>query len=271
MNQELGLKEIQALGIEIISCIDQYARVNNLHYYMAGGTLLGAVRHKGFIPWDDDVDLMMPRPDYELFIRNFSDKRYKVSSCEYDEDYNTPFARVWDTYTVLEFTSGKDKRIGVFVDIFPIDGYPSKELVSKIHTYRLKLRRTQINAVKRYSYKQGEKHIPLKKLLRFLWRHNGNYYSKKLNRLALKYGFDNSAFVGVTTTTDHLFRERNNKEIFASTVYLDFEGMKLPAPSGYETYLKKLYGDYMELPPEEKRKTEHSFFSFMKEDVPRKR
>lgn len=266
MAEELKCKEIQEYGAKIISNIDEYCRKNELSYFMAGGTVLGAVRHKGFIPWDDDVDLMMPRPDYEKFIRDFKDDRYIVSSCEYDSDYNTPFARVWDSKTELRFLTSEDKTIGVFVDIFPIDGYPDNSYIAKLHMYRLKYRRFKINAANRKAFLPGEKYTFLKKLVKCLWRKSGNYYSRQLNLLAKKYSYDDCRYVGVTTTTVHIFKERNPKKLYEKTVYLDFEGMKLPAPIGYKRYLQKLYGDYMKLPPEDKRISEHSFTARLKED-----
>lgn len=263
MNQELECKEIQDIGLEIIHCIDRFAKENKIRYYMAGGTLLGAVRHQGYIPWDDDVDLMMPRPDYEQFIRSFHMGRFCVSSCETDSDYNTPFARVWDPNTSLTFST-KEKTIGVFVDIFPIDGYPQNEIISHLHLYRIKIIRSMISAVIRQKYYENEKFIIIKRLLHKVLKHDGNYYCNRLTKVALKYSFDSSAYVGVTTTLHHLFRERNSKDIFNETVFLPFEDMMLPAPVGYKTYLEKLYGNYMQLPPEDKRKTEHLFRAYRK-------
>ena len=102
-------KEIQNDCLEVLRAFDLYAKNNNLKYYMAGGTLLGAVRHQGFIPWDDDVDLMMPRKDYEFLIHHFHNDRYEISSCETDGTYHTPFARVWDKQTRIEWKTVCEK------------------------------------------------------------------------------------------------------------------------------------------------------------------
>ena len=95
MGNQLNTKEIQNVCLEIMEEFDRFANEHHLRYYLAGGTLLGAVRHGGFIPWDDDVDLMMPRSDYEQLINLYQDNRYILSCCEKDPSYGTPFARLW--------------------------------------------------------------------------------------------------------------------------------------------------------------------------------
>lgn len=251
-------REIQSHCLDIMRAFDCFAKENHLTYWMSGGTLLGAVRHRGFIPWDDDVDLMMPRPDYEYLIHHFEDGKYRLSTCEKDRDYHTPFARMWDCDTVLEWNAIQEKNIGVFIDIFPMDGFPTNGIISKIHLCHLKWYRTLINASVRKRFLKKEKYIVVKKMLRKLLRHDGNYYSRKLNNLAQKYDYESSSFVGVKTTSAHLFREINSKNIFSDTVYLSFEDMLLPAPMEYGTYLNHLYGDYMKLPPEEERQDRKS-------------
>ena len=99
--KELDCKEIQSIGLEILCAFDAFAKKHNLTYYLSGGTLLGAVRHKGFIPWDDDIDLMMPRPDYQYLIHHFQHKQYHLSCCDLERDYCSFQARIWDTNTSL--------------------------------------------------------------------------------------------------------------------------------------------------------------------------
>ena len=257
--KELNCREIQERCLEILRAFDAYAQKNGLTYYLAGGTLLGAVRHKGFIPWDDDVDLMMPRKDYEKLIHSFQHEQYRVDSCETNSQYATPFARIWDTHTALQWEVVNDFPIGVFIDIFPIDGYPEGDLPFQLHVRRLKLQRAKINSAIRTKLRDDEKYHSIKKILKKVWNKSGNTYAKELNQIAQKYPYDACNYVGDTTTTVHIFKERNPKKLYAKTVYLPFEDMQLPAPVGYDVYLKHLYGDYMQLPPEDKRVTEHMF------------
>lgn len=259
MSQSLNCTEIQSICCDMLRFFADYARKHQLQFYMAGGTLLGAVRHQGFIPWDDDVDLMMPRKDYDKLISCFHDKRYRLSCCEKDADYKTPFLRIWDTHTVLKWDYSKEKEIGAFIDIFPIDGFPESELLTKLHLYHIKAYRSMLNLVNRSGFYKNEKKIALKKLCTFFLHKDGNYYAQHLNQTARKYDYETCQFVGVKTTSPHLFREKNSKNIFDETIEMQFCDFTLPAPVGYDVYLKHLYGDYMQLPPEEKRVTEHQF------------
>lgn len=251
--------EIQQCCLGILRKFDEYARDNGITYYMAGGTLLGAVRHHGFIPWDDDIDLMVPRPDYERLISEFKDERYSILSCEHDPDYTVPFARMWDRHTRIEYEMFQNVDFGAFIDIFPIDGYPESELINKIHVWRLKWKRLKINISSKNYFSDHEKYKPVKKLLKRFIRKAPNFYCRDMNTYAMSRSFDTSKYVGVTTTTVHIFSERNPKSIFRKTIMLPFENMMLPAPSGWNTYLRHLYGDYTVLPPEEKRISEHEF------------
>ncbi len=252
----ISTEEIQKICLEILKDLDAFAKENGIRYYMSGGTLLGAVRHKGFIPWDDDIDLMMPRPDYEKFVTTYKG-RYTVGESTIDRTYMTPSARVWDNDTVIEWFTLKERSIGVFIDIFPMDGYPSNEFINRIHTNRLLFTRKLLRVVI-HKFREGEKKPLLKSLAQKIIK-DPNKLSRKLNRIGKRYPYEGSEYVGVTTTLDHLKKERNSKDVYKETVYLPFEDMMLPAPSGYETYLRKLYGDYMQLPPPEKRVSEHNF------------
>ena len=231
--REMNHQEVQQCLLEMVKWFDGYAREHGITYYLSGGTLLGAVRHKGFIPWDDDVDLMMPRPDYERMIAEFkNDGRYQFICCERDDDYKTPFGRIWDTKTVRVFERLQDKQFGAFLDIFPIDGYPKNETLAKIYPYTLKARRFLITQANRNYFLEWEKYRTIKNLMKRLVRKDGNHYCRKLNQYARKLPYDQCEYVGVTTTTVHIFRERNPKSIFNKTVYLPFEDAELPAPEG---------------------------------------
>ena len=259
--EKLTCKEIQSHCVEMLRYFDAYATSRNITYYLSGGTLLGAVRHQGFIPWDDDVDLMLPRKDYERLIHDFDGGgRYEIISCETNDEYGTPFARIWDKRTALKWTSSREVPIGVFIDLFPIDGFPENEIVSKLYMNYLKLCRTKVNSAIRTTFQKGERFKIIKKGLKYVWRKSANYYARRQNAIVKKYTYENSKYVGVTTTTVHIYRERNLKtDVFSGTLYLPFEQLQLPVPSGYDRYLQHLYGDYMKLPPVDQRWSEHNF------------
>lgn len=265
---EADTKIIQRYALQILKCLDRFSKENHLTYYLAGGTLLGAVRHKGFIPWDDDIDIMMPRKDYQRLIQTFHDDRYRLISCDTDAACTTQIARIYDTHTELEWEMTKDAKIGIFIDIFPIDGFPAGRLQTNLHLYHLKWIKTQASSVKRLAFGEKESYQTLKKVIRILCLHDGNYYAKKMNRIAQKYDFDAMDYVGVKNSINaHLFKEKNDKHIFDETIYLPFEDMMAPAPKGYDTYLRHLYGDYMQIPPADKQKTDHHYKLIIKEDL----
>ena len=260
---ELCFKEIQANCLEILREFDAFAKAHNLRYFMSGGTLLGAVRHKGFIPWDDDVDLMMPRADYERLLSEYEDGRYILSSCDKDPTYYTPFARLWDSHTTLEWHNDTNRPIGIFIDIFPIDGYPANELYAKLYLRVVKYQRLIVSLASKEYIRTNERHRLAKECLSLLHRRSPNYYARKMNAFVRRKTIENSRFAGVTTTKGHILRERNPRVVFDDVIYMEFEGMKLPAPVGYDAYLRQLYaGDYMQLPPEDKRVSKHNWKAY---------
>ncbi len=259
MNKTLSKDEIQSCCLDILKQFDSVCRANDLTYWAAGGTLLGAVRHQGFIPWDDDVDLMMPRPDYEKFIRLFSSDELCLSCCYSDDDYKTPFIRLWNPKTRLIWRLSNEREIGVFIDIFPIDGFPNNSFLTALHFLDLKFNRALLNASTRTGFKEGEKFIPIKRFMSLLVAGKANKLAKRQNRVAMRYSFDRCENVGVKATGPHLLRENNPKSLYMKTVYLKFEDMSLPVPGGYIEYLIHLYGDYMQLPPIDQRNINHDF------------
>lgn len=263
--QELNLKQIQERGLMLITSFDQFAKENDIHYYLSGGTLLGAVRHKGFIPWDDDIDIMIPRPDYEKLIRIFEHPKYKLSCVDNDDHYGTPYARIWDTDTRLISDTKNQIEMGVFIDIFPIDGFPKSKLLTNIHLFISFFYMVLIvTLMQKEDHPQNQRYKNLKRILKMIFRKTPNYYGKKLNKYTQKYSYEKCDYVGVKVTHQYLFHEKNSKSIFAETKYFDFENIKLPVPGGYHYYLSNLYGNYMKLPPEDKRISKHNFHIYLK-------
>ena len=130
--KQINIEEIRKLQISILLYVHEFCKKNNIRYSLSGGTLLGAVRHKGYIPWDDDIDIMMPRPDYERFVNEFNENRkdveYKVICSYNDSQFFQPFAKVVNTKTFLKETYKRPvAQMGVYIDVFPIDGLPNDE------------------------------------------------------------------------------------------------------------------------------------------------
>src|SRR5690625_114441 len=135
----LDLEEIKQIQLSILRRVAFFCKQHDIAYFLCGGTLLGAVRHKGFIPWDDDIDIMMPRPSYEKFLKEFKYEHLSLYHYKKTKNYGYPFIKIGEDRTVLRETFiKKNIDMGVFIDVFPIDGFPKKEKDIQNHVKRLR-------------------------------------------------------------------------------------------------------------------------------------
>ncbi len=255
-------EKIQERGLEMLKFVDEVCRRENLTYWLSGGTLLGAVRHKGFIPWDDDVDLMMPRPDYEKLVaaaERLSTERYILAHPRLQDDYAMSWMRVYDLGTQVRLSKVISLGPGnLFVDIFPVDALPTNKLLSDLHFRRARLRYILLKSSRRTGVWPNERLKLLKKILtRITHLVPSNRYARRLDRFCNRGDFNKARYAGCCVITHYGNRERMPKSIYESTVRLPFCDGKFPAPVGWDTYLRNLYGDYMQLPPENQRVSQH--------------
>lgn len=260
--KELTLQEIQAISLDILKVFDAFCRENGIRYFLSNGTLLGAVRYKKFIPWDDDIDVLVPREDYDRLIRIFrDDDRYRLFAFEKNRDYPFPFAKLCDRTTrkVDVVYSRRRVDLGVNIDIFPLDAFHSDPAkagreVGRIRRYMACLGYTKIH--RPMTDHIGERAvwgviIALAKMM------GGQYFIKKILQECRRVPTAGSAFLGAKAWCMYGTRDIIPAEVFADTVELEFEGALFPAPIGYDTYLRCLYGDYLPEPPKEMQKSHH--------------
>lgn len=263
MGKILTLREVQERSLDIMLDVHDFCMKNDIQYSMSGGTLLGAVRHKGFIPWDDDVDLYMLRPVYERFIRIYRSDRYVLRTMENERGFCLPFAHVADMEeTDIEWVKSpfSFRTSGVKIDIFPIDSVSNireeydaqfDKCVSYYDYYfyaRKAFLRFSTHESFRYNFQL------LKRKIRTLNGLSAIRCNRLIDKNARKYPFGSTDYIGLTCLPLIRVRQRYPKEVFDDTVLLDFENYKFCAMKGYEQVLLEAFGpDYMTPPPPEER------------------
>ncbi len=259
-----SLRRLQLCELEILKYFIDYCDRNDLRYYISGGTFLGAVRHKGFIPWDDDVDIAMPREDYEVFLKNSREVRFKYVISTFEDDSETVHyqTKIIDTSVKVRNTSGKKEQTwSAWVDVFPLDGMPKNRVLSKIHQFRLMYLRAKLKFACFDQVNMNEKNRPLTErflikmglLFPFLRFNNSLKYLNKIDRCLKKYpSKDSSVFINFMGAYK-LKSILDKKYYYGDGAYYSFEGLRLFGPSNYDAYLSHFYGDYMKVPPVHER------------------
>lgn len=263
--KDIELEKLKKVEVELLKTFIEICQKYHLTYYLTGGTLLGAIRHKGFIPWDDDIDICMKRSDYIKF-KNVVNKElpsyYFFQDCNSDINYKMTYAKIRDSRTTFIENSSKNTDInhGVYIDIFPLDNLPkSKYLRRKMITLRRGVNsycQSSLNVYKPISTRIKQFFLSF-----FFLFQSSQKVINRFDKLCLKYGNKDSdkiiCYGGIYGNKD-IF----NSEWFNSTCEVEFEHIKVSAPIGYDAILKQLYKDYMSLPPVEKRVPHHEIYIF---------
>lgn len=277
--RELSVEEHKQRALNILLEIDAFCRKENLRYYLAFGTLIGAVRHKGFIPWDDDIDLQMPRPDYEVFTKKFNSAKHNgnyVAFYPTDAKAKHTYIKVCDMDTRkieygIKYTG--DDYLGVDVDVFPLDGLPEDDKEYKKHFQEVMTLTHRFAGINYVLYTDDLKWnfigiakrifrlsmIERGKLLNlFHGSSNRSMILRKLYEVETEIPFEDAEMVGTCCSMYDVYDDRYLKSSYDECIDAEFEGHLVKIPSGYDAILTKQFGDYMTPPPENQQITHHS-------------
>lgn len=262
---ELAPREVQEAALGVLVFVGSLCERLGLRYWLAYGTAIGAVRHGGFIPWDDDIDICMPRSDYGELLKYFDEHRDELAPfAAVGPSFGnpTPFliTRVTDMRYVMKGEFGDEVRLGAFVDVYPLDGLGDGRQNALMH--KQKMRKLAARYFRAGDWEYYNRNCPPAKraIKRVVGRLGGGAAVKYQSLMdeALKFDFETSEFVSVVVGMTYMPFCR--RELFEGTVKADFEGMEVPLPVGYDEILRTFYGDYMQLPPEADR-VGHHFYS----------
>lgn len=261
--RKLSLDEIKKHELDLLLAFNELAKEHGIQYTLAGGTLLGAVRHKGFIPWDDDIDVLVPRPDYERLLdlvrsgtfdgERFSFRAYALGN------YPVPFTKMVDpSIRVHDSATKKSIPSNLWIDLFPLDGVPSDDgrwnalckravlckNIIKIGNYRF------LGAGKGLGNRLA-KMVAMPFVVLFRLNDRAERTIQGLWRSGIR--FDSADCYASMAWCTYGVRERFPRTLLDETVEVEFEGHRFPAMGGWKAYLTNLYGDFMQLPPLEER------------------
>lgn len=266
MDKILSVKDIQGVLLRIMKYIHDFCVENDIKYSLDGGTLIGAIRHKGYIPWDDDIDIAIPRPYYDKFVKIFKDSdEYKLFAPERGNSYIN-YARVCDVKsTIGDFiTPWTNEDVGVWIDVFPIDGEAEDEEVWKKEVHRL-IQYRNLMFFSRLPHSKFTKKVSTLENFKVFWKKvlfwwlPTNLINKMSIKLQSSHDFWTSSYCGQMAFLDMWSKKRMPRKWYDCEYVLhSFEDAEFYITSEYDNVLRALYSNYMELPPEKDRVAGHS-------------
>lgn len=267
--RELTIREVQRVSLEILKIIADICEKEALRYYLIYGTLIGAVRHQGYIPWDDDVDIMMPRPDYDtllLYLKEHigSYPHLKVFNCEECLEYPYMITRISDDRYKLVMMNEKSYGMGIFIDIYPFDGLGK----TKKEAVRYGLKGDRLSSL---CYQATRKHFSIETTTSVIRRAikfpifllaklcGKDIFQRKLEKLARIKKYEDNEYIGCVVWMSGGEKDIFPRKWFDEYLMMPFERYQFRVPKYYDEILKHIYGDYMQLPPEKDRIGHHNY------------
>ena len=267
-NRQIHLEELKTIQMDILEVIDSFCAKIGIRYSLACGTYLGAIRHKGYIPWDDDIDIYIPREDYQRFVAEFPIElqNVQVVSMERDKQWDRAYAQAFDNRTILrEGRSSKGDK-GVYIDIYPIDSVPDS--YDEWHSYNKKRRMlVRLSEIKYINIEKGRpiaKNLVLALGKLILLPFSSRAIAKQISKYAQRYN-GKGHHRSFECVQGMLQKRPFNSSLMKDFVKTEFEDRQFMIMKDYDAYLSNAYGDYMKLPPKEKQVSHHVFRAWWKE------
>jgi len=264
------LDELKKIELEILKQVHEICTNEGINYSLCGGTLLGAIRHGGFIPWDDDIDIFMSRPDYNKFIEHCKNHEtpFKLISAETDPKYAYLFAKAMNRDTTIRELNGNRNGadMGVYIDIFPIDGLGETYEQAKSEFEKTRFSRELLVAYNWKHFFRSKTRSVIYEPIRFAFFLLSRFTrsDKLIKKIQSKYpadSFKTSKYAGAICGS-YRFKEILPIEVYSEFDTVSFEGCEFMSIKDKDAYLSSIYGNYMELPPEDKRVAHHTFEAY---------
>lgn len=265
--KEIGLEELKLIQLDILTTIDKFCRENNIKYSLGCGSMLGAARHKGYIPWDDDIDIYLLREEYEKLVEHFPEicENVKLASLQRDKKWNRAYSKAYDCRTEMQ-DAGNKYRIGVGIDVYPIDTVPD----NKDEWLRYDKKRRKYQRIYEWKismiFRKGREwwkyfFLPFTKVI--LLPFSSRKIAMFLEKYSQKYRGVDSPYV--FECCQGIFQKRPFKRTALENIIdMPFEDRIVCGMKDYDEYLSNGYGDWKKLPPEEKRIVHHVFNAWWK-------
>lgn len=261
--REIKRDELKMVQMDVLSAVHRFCLTHKIKYSLGCGTMLGCVRHHGYIPWDDDIDIYMLRSDYNKLIKEFPDLlegHYRFVTMERDDKWNRAYGKIFDTRTIMKEKASECYELGVNIDIFPIDNVPDDDQVwLQYNKWRRRL--LHVYEMKVTSFRKGRSlsknvFLALSKLL--LLPFSSRFLAKWIQKRAMRYDI---------VTTNRVFeccqglyqKHPFRKDLFNNIVMMPFEDREYMAFADFDEYLTNGFGNWQQLPPKEKRISHHAF------------
>ena len=264
--KEITVEEIRGICLDIMQDVHEFCSHNGIRYSLGCGSLIGAVRHKGFIPWDDDIDILMPRPDYEQFCNTYFSTKGFECMCYSKGNYWSAYARVCDTkrtYVHSPFPMGLEP-LGVWIDVLPIDGAEDDDEIFFHHAKEAVKRYNRLKGLRKYGIllKGGILIRCVYYIYSFLRRENINKETEQYIDCCKRVQYGTTRYAAIYTVPLLGAPRHHLYEAFQEFMLVPFEDKSFFIIKGFDHYLSNIYGDYMKLPSEEKRVPVHDLHEY---------